>query len=79
MTLEALLTRAEEVPSKSNFEARLQHEWPLRRDRGSWVMLRVERGNAGWKVMVDEDLAHWILPGGRGLGPLDSPLLPAGG
>lgn len=37
-TLEALLTLAEALPPMSNFEARLQQERPVRRDRGSRVM-----------------------------------------
>lgn len=64
-TLEALLTLAEELPSTSNFEARLQPERLLQRDRGSWeiiMMFRVERYNTGWTAMVDEELPLWILP-----------------
>lgn len=61
-TLEAFLTPTKNQPATSNFEERLQQEKPSRQDRGSWVMVRVERAGDGWKANFDEVLALWILP-----------------
>lgn len=61
-TLVRLQTLKESLLATSNVDARLQEDNILRRDRGSWLMIRFQRDGAAWMIYVHDDLAPWILP-----------------
>jgi len=60
--LTAMLTLSESLSRNQGFSERLARVDPVRRDRSSWVYVRVDRLEDAWVAQVDEDLAPWDLP-----------------